>query len=246
MCVCGVWGVCVTDLLRGLGTCRGQRTTDRSWFLLPCGSRYQTQVTNLGSQCPYCLRSLAHPMGSVSVTFIVVAVVKFLQCETTFYCQSEFCVSLLIFNPQLHFSDWRIRFVLFNFLWPTLIVVKHTPLAQANVLAYGRNSDCPWETSSGSLTIGQPPENGANERRSQPDPVAVDITKQQGVHVQGNPSPKKFSFSFCETVSHCSPCWLGSHYLASIKFMAILLGGLKMLLVIGVKGQETRKGWTNW
>lgn len=105
MCVCGVWGVCVTDLLRGLGTCRGQRTTDRSWFLLPCGSRYQTQVTNLGSQCPYCLRSLAHPMGSVSVTFIVVAVVKFLQCETTFYCQSEFCVSLLIFNPQLHFSD---------------------------------------------------------------------------------------------------------------------------------------------
>lgn len=74
-------------------------------FLLPCGSRDRTQVTNLGSQCPYWLRSLAHPMGSVSVTFIVVAVIKFLQCETTFYCQSEFCVSLLIFNPQLHFSD---------------------------------------------------------------------------------------------------------------------------------------------
>lgn len=74
-------------------------------FLLPCGSWDRTQVTNLGSQCPYWLRSLAHPMGSVSVTFIVVAVIKFLQCETTFYCQSEFCVSLLIFNPQLHFSD---------------------------------------------------------------------------------------------------------------------------------------------
>lgn len=105
VCVGGVWGVCVTGLFRGLGTCRGQRTTDRSWFLLPCGSRDQTQVTNLGSQCPYWLRSLTHPMGSVRVTFIVVAVVKFLQCETTFYCQSEFCVSLLIFNPQLHFSD---------------------------------------------------------------------------------------------------------------------------------------------
>lgn len=25
-------GVCVTDLFRGLGTCRGQRTTGRSWF----------------------------------------------------------------------------------------------------------------------------------------------------------------------------------------------------------------------
>lgn len=31
--------------------CRGQRASDRSWFLLSCGSEAQTQVVRLGSKC---------------------------------------------------------------------------------------------------------------------------------------------------------------------------------------------------
>lgn len=71
-------------------------------FLLPCGSQDRTQVDSLGSKCLYCMSSLAHPMGSVNMVFVAV-VVRVLQFETAFYCQSKSCVSLFIFNPQLHF-----------------------------------------------------------------------------------------------------------------------------------------------